>query len=309
MTLTRVGWLALFLVVGCGGNSHPVCPSEKHLADPDGHGERCVDDRSTCDAPSDCVAQDACCTSSCVDDDGSSVYECAQSCRSPECADGTCAAGWVCQAGLDECSAYCVPDDLPCEDGWILGDPNGTGVWQCIRDDSTCSRRSDCPDSANGCCVGACSDQGGGQYACTQDCGGAGEADRAQMWECTSNEDCENMMGQPGWTCEPSACNGNECLPPVAECTIDDDCVLATDPMECCMSCANAYSLAELAANQCLVPWANGDPPQGEPGAPLPPEDPPLCEPQCGDVLCAEMECVMPLRAGCSGGQCVPVYE
>lgn len=311
MTFLRLAGLASFFLLGCGGESHPVCPSEKHLANPDGHGERCISDESSCGAASDCAQDSECCTASCVDDDGSGVYDCAQSCRSPECTEGSCAAGWRCQAGVDSCTAYCVPDDLPCEDGWILGDPSGTGTWQCIRDDSTCSRRSDCPDSADGCCLGACADQGDSQFACTQDCAGfdtgrpaGGGDDGAAMWECTTNQDCESMMGQPGWTCAQTACWGNECQPPVAECVVDGDCVLAIDITQCCADCALAYSRTELANNECLV-----EQPGGSSDAEAPPEDPPVCGPvDCSGIACPAVECMPPLRAGCSEGQCIPVY-
>lgn len=299
--------LALGLLTGCGGSSHDVCPSEKHRADPDGRGERCVDDRSSCDSVDDCASADPCCTASCEDASGGGVFECVQSCRQPECTEGACGDGWRCQeAPADACTAYCVPVDVQCADGFIPADPTGSGVFLCVPVDSSCLRPSDCPGSADGCCAGACREQVGGSWSCEEDCG-AGESDRGAMWECTTDIDCEDMMGQPGWTCEQSLCGGNECVAPAPECDDDTDCALATDLSACCPDCPAAYSREELAANECLLIYS---PPAGDSeGAPAPPEDPPVCETECAAEDCPLIQCAPADRAACSAGQCVPFYE
>jgi len=303
MTLARFAVLCVPLLVACGSKTNEVCPSEKHRADPDGRGERCIDDRSTCDAASECSSDDACCTSTCADPSGGGVYACTEQCRVPDCTEGSCGDGWRCQgAPNDACTAYCVPVDVECADGTIPADPTGSGTFVCVPVESTCLRPADCPGTVDGCCTGACREQESGAWACEQDCGGAGEA----MWECTTDPDCEAMMG-PGWTCAQSQCGGNECLPPAPECDGDEDCVLAIDSMDCCGGCPLAYSLTEAAANECLV--VQTGPAGDREGAPAPPEDPMICEPICTDVMCPAIECMPPTRAACSSGQCVPAYE
>ena len=140
--------------------------------------------------------------------------------------------------------------------------------------------------------------------------GGGGDADAdadgEAMWECTTDPDCENMMGA-GWTCAQYVCGGNECVPPAPECDGDEDCVLAIDTLECCMTCAAAYSVAEAAANECLLVMDSSS--RDEPGAPAPPEDPAICGNNCADVACPAIDCMPPTRATCSVGQCVPIWE
>lgn len=313
MTFTRLAWCSCLVLVACGGKSREVCPSEKHLADPDGRGERCIDDGSTCDAPSECTSNDACCTPACGDASGSGVYACTEQCRVPDCTEGSCGDGWRCQeAPNDGCSAYCVPVEVQCEAGTIPADPTGTGNFLCVPVESTCLRPADCPGSVDGCCAGVCAEQAGGAWACEEDCA-TSEADQepgggAAMWECGTDLECEEMMGGPGWTCEHQACGGNVCVAPVAECDGDEDCALAIDVSACCASCESAYSLAELAQNECLVAGLGGDAePQGDSEG-APPEDPPVCE--ClADIACPAIDCIAPTRAGCSSGQCVPLYE
>lgn len=147
-------------------------------------------------------------------------------------------------------------------------------------------------------------------WNCDLDCGPAGgfdDSDGEALWECTTDDDCEAMMGQVGWTCAQYACGGNECIPPAPECVVDEDCVLATDVSQCCMDCPAAYSLAEVAENPCLQ--TGGGASRDEEGAEAPPEDPPQCDPPvCTDVECPLIVCEPPDTAGCSEGQCVPLY-
>jgi hypothetical protein len=311
MTLVRLTFLAL--LAACGGRSRQVCPSETHLADPDGRGERCIADDSTCDAVGDCVSADACCTSTCADASGSGIYACTQQCRAPDCTADSCGEGWLCQeAPNDECTAYCVPDTVDCGDGFVPADPTGTGNFICVHEESACLRPADCPGSADGCCTGYCAEGLEAVWSCAQDCGAEaadarpGDEAGAQEWQCSSDDECVAMNGV-GWTCSQDTCGNTygDCVPPAPECDGDDDCVLAIDTAECCMSCAGAYSLDDVADNDCLVVQAQAEP-QGDQA---PPEgDPMTCDAQCYAVECPAIECVPPNGASCSEGQCVPVY-
>jgi hypothetical protein len=316
---------ALGLITGCGGRSHDVCPSEKHRADPDGRGDRCVDDRSTCDSATDCASADPCCTASCEDSSGDGLFECVQSCRQPECTAGACGDGWRCETA-DECSAWCVPAEVECGEGQLAADPTGTGNWICIDDASSCVRPTDCPATADGCCVGVCGDTGGGVFGCDVLCEGTGsdgaapappddgggdadadaDADGDREWVCAADEDCESQYGA-GWTCAIYRCGGNTCEPPVAECATDADCVLAVDTTDCCQDCANAYSWDEVWSDPCLSQQGAGeepaDPPGGGAEAPV----------DCGECLvapgCPDLQCIEPVGTACLDGQCVGIWE
>lgn len=282
-----------------------MCPEEKHLADPDGRGERCIDDESACDAPSDCDTGGDCCTASCVDASGTGVFACTQECRQPDCTDASCGPGFVCQSAQDECIAHCVPDDVECPEGTIPADPDGSGTFVCVREDSGCFAPSDCAPDPTGCCVGACTEGSDDLWVCVQSCDGDGERDEGDMWECTSDADCDAGMGGVGWTCV-TGCSGNYCEPPAA-CVTADDCALAINTNDCCGGCAQAVPRSVLGEG-CWVEYygydSDADPPGG--GAePVPPQD--ECTPDCRDVMCPLWECAQPAGVDCQGGTCVPM--
>jgi len=298
-------------LLGCGGRSQQVCASEKHRANPDGRGDRCIDDRSTCDTPTDCASANPCCTATCEDQSGSGLYACVDSCPDLGCMEVACGNGWRCEAP-DECRGWCVPQEVTCPEGQIAAEPAGNGEFVCIDAASTCVHPDDCPASADGCCMGVCWDQGGGVFGCDVMCedaeapppgdGGAdADADADQEWVCTVDADCEAMYGA-GWTCSTSRCSGNTCEPPAPECTGDEDCVLAVNLAECCTSCPLAYSWEELWADPCLSQTGGGageaPPDDGDPGAPL------ECEMCLADMICPEVLCAEATVA-CLGGQCV----
>src|SRR6185503_17184541 len=125
-------------------------------------------------------------------------------CDTPSCTGDDCGADQRCQV-IDDCSAYCVPDDVECEDGTVPADPSGTGTFVCVDDESECFDPGDCAAVVlDQCCTTACVDGGGGRYECQESCDDvarpAGEGDVGVACMCTTNADCIAQNGQ-GWRC------------------------------------------------------------------------------------------------------------
>lgn len=217
MTRETFLMVALAIAAGCGrdgGGDSRECGDGQHIADPDGRGDRCIEDSSTCEASSACAGDGVCCEGACADAHGTGVYACVQNCRVPDCTAGSCGDGLVCDE-VDACIAHCVPDDLTCDAGMVPADPTGNGVFQCIPDDSTCFAPSDCTSDAlvDPCCPAVCFADADGRFGCTTSCAAADAAGSedpgfaAPAPECTGNEDCEASYG-PGWTCIIDGCGG-----------------------------------------------------------------------------------------------------
>ncbi|MBI2893103.1 MAG: hypothetical protein HYY06_06090 [Deltaproteobacteria bacterium] len=214
--MTKRWTMIAAFVAGCGGNgdSDLRCLEGQHVANPDGRGERCIEDSSVCDRASNCAQPgDPCCAAACADPRGTGVYECVQDCDSPECTQGSCPAEQVCQV-IDECSAFCVPEDVECADETIAADPTGSGQFICVDADSECLAPGDCAGAApiDPCCSVACMDAGDALFQCRDSCAGAG-AGVACL--CTTDADCVRDNG-PGWTCEMGGgcLGGCYCAPP-----------------------------------------------------------------------------------------------
>jgi hypothetical protein len=291
-----LSWVVL--LAACGGSSHPVCPSEKHLANPDGHGSRCVADTSSCDAPGDCTSSGACCAAACADS-GGGVYACTEACREPDCTDGSCGAGLHCQPGPDECSAWCAPADLECPDGTLAADPTGSGQFTCVRADSDCFAPDGCPADPTGCCTPTCSDGGDGRYVCAG-CAEADEAgaDKDVAPECVYDVDCDAMFGTVGYRCVTNPCTGSTCVPP-EPCQSAADCAWARHASDCC-SCPEVVPRS-VVGTDCWQEEPTGsfaDPPAGAP----PPED---CASVCDGVACPAIGCPAPDAIACEDGICV----
>lgn len=212
MTRATLWAAALVVAAGCGrdgGGTVGDCGDGQHLANPDGRGDRCIEDSSSCEQAADCAGDGACCEGACADAHGTGVYACVQNCRVPDCTAGSCGAGLVCDV-VDACIAHCVPDDLTCDDGTVPADPTGSGTFQCIPDDSTCFAPSDCTSDAlvDPCCPPACIADADGRYGCSTICGAADAAGAAMPApECSGDADCEATYGV-GWTCITDTCGG-----------------------------------------------------------------------------------------------------
>ncbi|MBI2893899.1 MAG: hypothetical protein HYY06_10130 [Deltaproteobacteria bacterium] len=298
----------LLLIAGCGGRPNQVCPAEKRLADPDGRGERCIDDRSACDAPGDCATDAACCDAECADPDGSGVFECAVACREPECTDVSCPPDMRCQEGADECTAHCVPVDLECPAGWIPADPSGSGAFACVREGSECTAPSDCPADPTGCCATLCADSGDGLFVCSLACDYEIRPDgEGEDWGgCWTDQDCVNGGMGAGSTCVLGQCGAQNYCEPPPRCVTDADCAWAIDTSQCC-TCPAVVPRSLLDGSTCWVEEGSAgmDEPDGDQeGAPLPDE----CLPYCDDVDCAAIACADPSAIECQEGQCVGVY-
>jgi len=294
--------LGLCIANGCGFRSHDDCPAGKHSADPDGHGSRCIDDASTCDQVSDCAAQSECCVASCGDATGSGVYSCTESCRSPECdGDESCGPGWRCEDAFEACGGRCVPEELYCAEDEVAADPDGDGQFDCIDRWSTCFAASDCVGLGSECCEGVClGSSPGGHYECDLLC--AGDDWDGDVWTCTTDDECAEMTGEVGWTCDPGGCWGNVCNPPQPECETAADCVIAYDMSLCC-NCGDAYSWDEIWADPCLAP--EGGRPEADPpgGGVAPAQCPDVC-----DAFC-DIDCGTPAGVECTPSrQCVAVW-
>lgn len=315
-SMNRLAALCLaLLVVACGGNRSQVCPSEKHLADPDGHGERCVDDRSSCESVADCAGADACCEAACEDPEGDGVYACAQRCDQPRCLEGDCGPGAHCAPGIDECSAFCIPDETFCDADRIPADPYGTGEIICVPSDSTCLEPDDC-GGGDACCPIVCAFDAQGSLACLDSCRlDEGDGDYGmEAPECSTDLDCESSYDEPGWTCISDGCGWSYCQEPPPECVTASDCTLATNVGECCQQCPVAMPWSTINSDPCWqadVPTADeAEPPDGggdadadADGAPFECA-PPVCDAViCGDILCAE-----PLGVDCQDQRCVSTY-
>ena len=214
-------WVAVLLLAaaGCGrdgrgGGDDDDCGDAQHLANPDGRGDRCIEDSSSCESTSECAGDGACCEGACADAHGTGVYACVQNCRVPDCTQGSCGAGLVCEA-QGECIAHCVPDDVACGDGTVPADPAGTGVYQCIPADSTCFAPADCASAelVDPCCPPVCLAGADGRYACTTSCGAAAAAGSEDPGyampapECSTDGDCVATYGE-GATCITDQCGG-----------------------------------------------------------------------------------------------------
>jgi hypothetical protein len=216
MTRETLWVAALAIAAGCGddGGTGPDCGEGQHLADPDGRGGRCIEDSSTCEQSSACAGDGACCEGACADAHGTGVYACVQNCRAPDCTEGSCGADLVCDV-VDACIAHCVPDDVTCDEGMVPADPGGTGIFQCIPEDSTCFAPSDCTSDAlvDPCCPPVCLAETDGRFACTTSCGAAAAAGSEDPGfampapECTVDADCELNYGV-GATCIIDGCGG-----------------------------------------------------------------------------------------------------
>src|SRR5687768_3782949 len=159
------------VLAACGWRSHSdiECPEGQHHADPDGRGDRCISDASTCERTDDCrAATDGCCEVSCVDVAGDGVYACELECLGVQCDQRSCEPGTHCEE-MGECASACVPDDAECPPEFVAADPDGDGVFVCARVDSTCFSDAACL-SDDPCCTGWCDDQGEGLYGCSMVC-------------------------------------------------------------------------------------------------------------------------------------------
>ncbi len=256
------------LFAGCGATSRleQQCGPGEILADPDGHGLRCVDEASDCFSADACASSDPCCEGACVDPDGDRFFSCAVDCRTPECSGGLsdppeCGPELRCEV-YTECDARCVPP-IPCEGGMVVADPDGGG-FRCIPADSTCFRPEDCAPSTDPCCNSACAAADAGPFSCQETCSGDGvspgggdgdvDSDADIDFDCYSDEDCAPGYYPPGWTCE--GCPGY-CAPP-PPCTADSECVLGIDWRECC-DCS-AYSISVVEADVCVTTVDEGVP-------------------------------------------------
>jgi hypothetical protein len=226
MTRTTLLWAAVLVTASCGrdrGSGEGAdCDPGQHLADPDGRGDRCIEDSSTCESATECPGDGACCEGACADAQGTGVYACVQSCRAPECTEGSCGAGFVCEA-IGECIAHCVPDDVACDVGTVPADPSGNGVFQCIPSDSLCFAPADCASAelVDPCCPPVCLAGEDGRFACTTTCGGAAGAPEEDVAmpapECTVDDDCVPMYGE-GATCEADCGGWTWCQAPPDPC-------------------------------------------------------------------------------------------
>jgi hypothetical protein len=261
--LTRLVAVAA-IASGCGATSRKVegCGPGEVMADPDGHGMRCVDAASECLAANDCESSDPCCTGACVDTDLDRFFSCAVDCRVPECSGGLsdppeCGPELRCEV-YTECDARCVPR-MPCEEGWVVADPDGAG-FRCIPGDSACFRPEHCAASTDPCCENVCAEGDAARFSCQEVCdgqeaspGGDGAGDPDEAFECYSDEDCAPGYGA-GWTCE--GCPGL-CAPPPS-CGSDSDCVLGIDWRECC-DCS-AYPASVVDTDVCVTTPDEGMP-------------------------------------------------
>ncbi len=222
----RALWVAVLSLGACGGDGardDDRCGAGQHLADPDGRGDRCVEDSSACERAADCAGDGACCDGACADPHGSGVYECVQNCHAPDCTEGSCGTGLSCNV-LDTCTAHCVPDDLECDPGTVPADPTGSGVFSCIPEDSDCFAVGECAADAlvDPCCPPICTADLGGRYVCSTTCAGAGaEADDGGFArpapECSTDDDCAASYGESS-TCEVDCGGWSWCVAPPDPC-------------------------------------------------------------------------------------------
>jgi len=224
--MTRIAtWGFVAVLVGCGGSrgggGGDRCAAGQHLANPDGRGDRCIEDSSACEHASDCAGDGACCDGACADPHGSGVYECVQNCHAPECTEGSCAVDLVCDV-IDACTAHCVPEGLECDPGTVPADPTGSGVFSCIPEDSACFAAGDCAavGLVDPCCPPICAADLDGRYVCSTACAGAGAEDpgfAAPAPECTGDQDCVANYGE-GWTCAQGCGGSAYCVAPPDPC-------------------------------------------------------------------------------------------
>lgn len=301
------------LLAGCFSSvdRDRLCPPGQHWANPDGRGDRCIEDTSACERASDCDPAGPCCEAACADPTGSGVYLCVQNCESPQCTAGSCGPGLVCQPGLDECTAYCVPDEVECPEGRFPADPYGTGQFICVREDSECLSAADCGSPADPCCTPVCADAGDARFVCGSSCGAGGEADEDREgvapWECNNDSDCEMQYGA-GWTCAIDACSINTCVPPPAQCITASDCAIVHDSGLCC-SCPFVVPRSQVGNGNCWVEHAAAsDRPEPDPGAGAGAAPEQVCEVLCDDVLCEACDS-SPVDVACDAGECVGIWE